>query len=61
MFSFVEPSLTELILGSVRGLAAEAILVVSVAGLVGGIGAALFSRSSRIHRGRHGRPLPAAA
>ena len=46
MFSFVEPSLAELILGSVRGLAAEAILVVSVAGLVTGIGAALFSRSS---------------
>jgi len=61
MFSFVEPSLAELILGSVRGLAAEAILVVSVAGLVAGFGAALFSRSSRVRRGRHGRPLPAAA
>ena len=61
MFSFVEPSLTELILGSVRGLAAEAILVVSIAGLVAGIGAALFYKSSRIHRGRHGRPLPATA
>jgi len=61
MFSFVEPSLTELILGSVRGLAAEAILVASVAGLVAGIGAALFSKSSRIHRGRHGRTLPATA
>jgi hypothetical protein len=61
MFSFVEPPLAELILGSVPGLAAEAILVVSVAGLVAGIGAALFSRSSRARRYRHGRALPAAA
>jgi hypothetical protein len=61
MFSFVEPSLAELILGSARGLVAEAILAISAAGLVAGIGAALFSRSSRVRRGRHGRPLPAAA
>jgi hypothetical protein len=61
MLSFIEASLAEAIVTSLRDLAADAIPSASAVGVVVAIGAVLFAWTRRARRSGRRRPLPAAA
>ena len=62
MFSFVEPSLIESLLASLRELAADALPPAAVAGLAAAIAAVVVLRiRGTLGRGRRSRSIPAPA
>jgi hypothetical protein len=61
MLSFIEASLAESFVTSLRDLAADAVTSASVATLAVAIGAVLFAWTRRARRNGRRRPLPAAA
>jgi len=62
MFAFIEPSVTESLLASLRELAADALPLAAVAGLAAAIAAVILVRvGGTLGRGRRPRSIPAAA